>query len=129
MSDLREKSIVLLGSASFSVQSTGATTLYTVPVGKRCILDNVKVVCGSAASPTAHVSVGQVGTLTDFIPDTTCTNLAAQYDMIRLVPIPTATTPLKSKSYAAGTVIQLNVATLDADGGTDNTAYLFGTIY
>lgn len=128
MADLKEKSISLLSATTVSVQSAAATTLYTVPVGKRCILDSIKMVCGTAASTTAKFTVGQVGALTDFLAEVTCTNLAAQYDMIRCVPIPNLVS-LKSKSYAAATVIQINITTADVDGSTDTTVYLFGTLY
>lgn len=128
MADLKEKSIALLSTTTLNVQSTGATTLYTVPTGKRCILHCAVVVCGSAASTTAVITFGQVGALTDFLGSQTMTNLAAQYDAVICMPVPNAT-PVKTKSYAAATVIQVNVGTADVDGSTDCTVYLFGTIY
>lgn len=128
MADLKEKSISLLSATTLDVQSAGATTLYTVPVGKRCVLSCAKVTCGTAASTTAVISFGQVGALTDFLGNQTMTNLAAQYDTVICMPIPNAT-PVKTKSYAAGTVIQVNVATADADGSTDATVRLYGTLY
>lgn len=125
---MKEKSISLLSTTTLNVQSTGATTLYTVPTGKRCVLDHAVVICGTAASTTAVISFGQVGALTDFLGNQTMTNLAAQYDDVICAPIPSAT-PVKIKSYAAETVIQVNVATADADGSTDAIVKLFGTIY
>jgi hypothetical protein len=126
--DLKEKSASLLGTATLDVQSAAQTTIYTVPVGKRCILDHIKIVSGATASPTAVVSFGQDGAATDFVGNQTMTNLAAQYDCVIIMPVPNAT-PVKTKSYAAGTVIEADVTTADADGGTDNTVYVYGTLY
>lgn len=126
--DLKEKSASLLGTATLDVQGAAQTTIYTVPVGKRCILDHIKIVSGATASPTAVVSFGQNGAATDFVGNQTMTNLAAQYDCVIIMPVPNAT-PVKTKSYAAGTVIEADVTTADADGGTDNTVYVYGTLY
>ena len=125
---MKECSLSLLSETTLDVTSTGATTLYTVPTGKRCVLHCAVVVCGTAASTTAVITFGQVGALTDFLDSQTMTNLAAQYDAVTCMPIPNAT-PVKTKSYAAATVIQCNVGTADADGMTDGTVYLFGFIY
>ena len=125
---MKECAISLLSETTLDVTSTGQTTLYTVPTGKRCVLHCAVVVCGSAASTTATLTFGQVGALTDFLNTQTMTNLAAQYDAVTCMPIPNAT-PVKTKSYAASTVIQVDVSTADADGMTDGTVYLFGFIY
>ena len=126
--DLKEVSIALLSTTTLSVQATGATTLYTVPTGKRCVLHGAVVICGTAASTTAVITFGQVGALTDFLASQTMTNLAAQYDAVNCMPIPNAT-PVKMKSYAAGTVLQCNVGTADTDGSDDAIVMLFGTLY
>ena len=128
MADLKEKSIALLSTTTVSTQSTDAQTLYTVPVGKTCILDSLLFVCGSAASTTAKFTVGASTATTDFLAEVTCTNHAAAGDVLRCVPIP-ATTPLKGKPYAAGTAIVFKITTADADGATDSTAYLYGTLH
>lgn len=128
MADLKESAVSLLSSTTLDVTGTGATTLYTVPTGKRCVLDHAKVICGTAASTTAVISFGQSTALTDFLGNQTMTNLAAQYDCVICMPVPNAT-PVKTKSYAAGTVIQCNVATADADGSDDATVLLFGMLY
>lgn len=129
MADLKEKGVTLLATATVTLSAAATTevTLYTVPVGKRCILDHIKLVAGATASPTAGVSFGQNGAETDFLAEQTCTNLAAQYDCIICAPVPNAT-PVKTKSYAAGTVIVSKIVTQDADGGTA-TAYVYGTLY
>jgi len=126
--DLKELSISLLSTTTLSVRTAAATTLYTVPVGKRCVLDHVKVVCGTDASTTAVITFGKSTALTDFLGSQTMTNLAATYDTVICAPIPNAT-PVKTKSYAAADIIQVNVGTADADGSTDAKVLLFGTLY
>jgi hypothetical protein len=126
--DAKEKTIALLSSTVFSVQAAASTTLYTVPTGKRCILDKATIVCGTAASTTAKVTIGASTATTDFLAENTLTNLAAQYDAVICRPVG-ATTPLKSKSYAAGTIIVVAVTTADVDGSTDCILRLFGTLY
>jgi hypothetical protein len=110
-------------NVSFGVD--GQTTLYTVPIGKRAVIFAVAIVPGADAGTTT-VSIGQVGALTDFVPVNTLSNLDAQYDVIWLMPIPN-TTPLKGKSYAAGTVIQADVGA--HAGGTTNAFFVFGFLY
>lgn len=127
MAKLNEIAVALLSTTTVNLTAgaTGQTTLYTVPTGKRCILDHAKIIANADAS-TSVITIGAVGALTDFLPANTLSNLDAQYDMVICKPIP-ATTPLKSKSYAAGTVIQIDVTT--AAGGTGNIVKLFGTLY
>ncbi len=126
--DIDAAGVSLLGTATLSVTGTGQTTIYTVPAGKRCILDHIKIVAGATASPTAIVRFGIQGTTNDFVGDYTMTNLAAQYDCVIIMPVPN-TTPVKTKSYAAAAVIEADVTTADGDGGTDNAVYVFGTLY
>lgn len=102
------------------------TTLFTVPPDCRCVLLYAVVVAGADAGATTTISIGQDGAETDFIPANTLSNLDAQYDCVILMPVPN-TTPLKGKSYAAGTVIQAQVA--NQSGGATNTVYLFGILY
>lgn len=103
----------------------GQTTIYTVPAGKRGVFFAVAIIPGADAGGTT-VSIGQVGALTDFIPVNTLSNLDAQYDVVWLMPIPN-TTPLKGKSYAAGTAIQADVAA--HAGGATNKFFVFGFLY
>jgi hypothetical protein len=114
---------------TWSIQSTGATTLYTVPTGKVCIPSHILMVSGTTAGATntAKATVGQVGALTDFLAEQTFTNVISGKCAI-LRPVP-SDTPLASVAYAAGTIIQANVTTLDADGGTDWKLFLFGFLY
>lgn len=125
MVNLKEKAITLLSSTTVAFNSVAATTLYTVPTGKRCVLHGAMVVAGADASNTA-VTLGQVGALTDFLGTQTLTGVNAQYDSVYLEPVPNAT-PVIRKSYAAGTVIQMDVTT--GAGGASNRVDLFGYLY
>ena len=122
---LEEFAITLLSSTTVAFNANATTTLFTVPTGKRCVLTHAVVVAGADASTTT-VSIGQVGALTDFLAVNTLSNLDAQYDSVVLQPIPN-TTPLKGKSYAAGTVIQMDVT--NQAGGASNQVSLFGFLY
>jgi hypothetical protein len=126
MADLKEKACTLLSTTTIAFNANGLTTLYTVPVGKRCILSHAIVVAGADAGATTTLQIGQSGATTDFVPDNTLSNLDAAYDSVIIRPVP-ATTPLKSKSYAASTIIQGSVGS--QSGGASNTLYLFGTLY
>ena len=125
MAKAEESTLCKLATANVSLASTGQTTTYTVPVGKRLVIDSLVPEMGADAGASV-ITCGQVGALTDFLPATTLTNLNAQYATATLRPIPN-TTPLKQVSYAAGTVIQVDVTT--AVGGATNAFKLFGFLY
>ncbi len=123
--DLKEISVSLLSETTVTFAADGQTTLYTVPTGKRCVLSHAVIVAAADAGTTT-VTIGQVGALTDFLAANTLGNLDAQYDAVTVMPIPN-TTPLKGKSYAAGTVIQVDVGS--NAGAAGNTIYLYGFLY
>lgn len=124
--DTTSKYVKLLATTTVSFAANADTTLYTVPLGQRCILSHAIIVAGADAGATTTLSIGQDGAETDFIPANTLSNLDAQYDAVKVQPIPN-TTPLKNKSYAGGTVIQARIGT--NSGGADNTVFLFGITY
>jgi len=126
MSSLKELTAeTLLSSTTVALNATGATTLYTVPTGKRCVITKAVLVAGADAS-TSALTIGKSTALTDFLNTQTLTGINAQYDTAILQPIPAATTVL-SKSYAAADIIQVNVTI--GSGGASNTMFLFGFIY
>lgn len=125
MADLKEKACTLLSTTTVSLAADASTTLYTVPVGKRCILSHAILVAGANCAAT-DVSIGQVGALADFLVATDLGLIDAQYDAAILQPIP-AVNVLLGKSYAAGTVLQMTVT--NQAGGATNTVFLYGTLY
>lgn len=116
----------LLSTTTISFAGNGDTALYTVPTGLRCVLTKAIIVANGDAGATTTVSIGANGSTTDFVPANTLSNLDAANDAVILMPIPN-TTPLKSKSYAAGTSIVATVGSYS--GTTGNTIYLFGFLY
>jgi hypothetical protein len=125
MADLKTVGLSLLSATTVSLAADADTTLYTVPVGKRCVLHSAILVAGADAS-TSVISIGADGAETDFVPNQTLSGVNAQYDVAILMPVPN-TTPTLTKSYAAGTVIQAKVSS--HAGGATNTLYLFGLLY
>lgn len=123
--NLEEKAPALLSTTTVSFGANGQTTLYTVPAGKRCVLHSALIIA-AADCGTTTVTIGQVGALTDFVGTQTLSAIDAQYDAGWIQPVPHATTPLR-KSYAAGTVIQIDVG--NNAGSAGNTVKLFGTLY
>lgn len=125
MAALNTLASTLLSTTTVALNANADTTLYTVPVGKRCVLTHAVLVAGADAGTTT-ISIGQDTAETDFLPVNTLSNLDAQYDAVILMPVP-ATTPTKTKSYAGGTAIQAQVT--NQAGGATNTMYLFGFLY
>jgi len=124
--DLKEKAVALLSTTTISLAADADTTLYTVPAGKRCVLSHAVLVAADDAGATTTITIGQSGATADFLAANTLSNLDAQYDAVVVRPIPNLT-PLKSKSYAAATVIKATVAS--QSGAAANTLYLFGFLY
>ena len=123
--NLKEKAISLLSATTVALNSNAQTTLFVVPNGKRCVLDSALLVAGADAGTTT-VTIGQVGALTDFLGTQTLGGVNAQYDAAWLQPVPNAT-PVMRKSYAPGTVIQIDVGS--QAGGATNTVFLYGMLY
>lgn len=124
--DLKEKSASLLSTTTVALNSDADTTIYTVPVGMRCVLSHAILVVGGNAG-TTDISIGQNTAETDFIPATDLANIDAQYDACKLEPIMLTTSVPKIESYAAGTVIEAKVT--NQAGNATNTLYLFGFLY
>jgi hypothetical protein len=125
MPKLEETSIALLSTTAIAdLSSETATTLYTVPIGKTCILSHAMLRVAGDVGANLVVTIGQVGALTDFVDTTNGDNLDAEGDVIRMAPVPSAT-PATEKEYTAGEIIQLDVDT--AGNAIAGTLYLYGT--
>ena len=121
---LTHNAITMLGSVDLN--SSAQTTIFTVPTGKKCVLDHVRVRNLSANATNTVVTIGQVGALTDFLGSQTLSNLNAAAATGILRPIPNATTA-KGIEYTAGEVLQIDVATVASIACTA-TIEFFGTI-
>jgi len=125
MADSKERGCMLLSTTTVALNANGTTVIYTVPIGKRCILAYAILVLGADAV-TTDVQIGQNGATQDFLAVTDLGLINAQYDACILQPIPAANV-LLSKSYAAETDIEIEVT--NQAGGATNTLYLYGMIY
>ena len=127
MPDLKEKAITLLSTTTVAdLSGVAQTTLYTVPVGKTAILSEAWLRAAADVGATLQFQIGQNGATTDFLIDTAGDNLDAANDVIICKPIAAATPP-KSKAYAAGTVIEIDVTV--GGNAVAGTVYLFGFVY
>jgi len=126
--DVNEASLALLSSTTVSLAADAATTIYTVPAGKRCVLAFAILIAGADAG-TSDIQIGQNGATTDFCGPSDLANVNAQYDACILQPMPVATpgSVVLTKSYAAATVIEAEVT--NNAGGATNTLLLYGTLY
>lgn len=125
MSELNELTEMLLSSTTVPLNAVAAVDLYTVPPGKRCVITKALLIAGADCAASI-VTIGQTGALTDFLGSQNLGNIDAQYDVAILQPLPNAT-PVINKSYAAGTVIKMDVTT--GAGGATNTVELLGILY
>ena len=128
MADLKTKAVSLLGSVdSINMQTETATTLYTVPVGMKCVPDHVLIRNVSASLAGCVLTFGQVGALTDFLPAHTLTNIDAAGEAVRLFPISATTPALAIVEYTAAEIIQMDITTA-ATGAATATVELYGTL-
>lgn len=124
MADLKEKSIALLSSTTVSFAAEAATTLYTVPTGKKCIPFAFCIRPG--ADPVdCTATFGSTGTSATSILDTQTfhTNVDSATEAGWALPVPAATT-VAVPVLAAGDVIQITIA--GGGGGATNTVDFFG---
>jgi len=126
MSYLNEAAATMVSSTTVSFGVNGDTVLYTVPTGKRFVPLFAVAIAGADAGATTTLAIGQNTAETDFLAANTLSNLDVEFDAVILRPIPN-TTPLKSKSYAAATVIEAQVGAFS--GGVTNIVQLFGILY
>ena len=112
--DAKEKTIALLGGVSVDLNAVAWTAVYTVPPGKKCLVDHVKPRNLSADAASTVLTLGQSGAKTDFLGAQTLSNLNAAGKSCKLMPVPAAT-PVAIVEYAAGVVLGVDVTT--AAGG------------
>lgn len=125
MPKLKESGIALLSTTTVTtnLSATGATALYTVPIGKTAILDHAYLTAGGDVGANLAFTMGQVGALTDFIGTTNGDNLDAENDCILVAPVASAT-PATNKQYTAGEIIQIDITV--AGNAVSGTVDLYG---
>ena len=110
-------------TAITSLASEVETTIYTVPVGYKCVLTEAWLECAGDVGATGVATIGKDGAETDFVGTTNLDYLDADEDIIIMKPVPSAT-PAKNKIYAAGVVIKFDLVT--AGNAVAGVVYLFG---
>lgn len=122
MPDLTEHGLTKVSSTTVALDVAAATTLYTVPPGK-LFIPVCAVIRAGADAAISTVTFGRVGALTDWLGTITLSNLDADGDQVK-IEVANNATPVKSKTYAAGVVFQIDVTA--ANGGASNKVDLFG---
>ena len=116
------KRLTRLSTTIVVFNTTGQTTLYTVPAGKLFTPVLVVIRAGANAALT-DVTFGRSTALTDWLGTIQLDNLDAAGDQVKVETI-NSNPPKKSKTYAAGTIFQVDV--IVAQGGDINYIDLFG---
>ena len=114
--------LLKVSTTTVAFNATGQTTLYTVPTGKTFIPVFAVIRAGGDAGATV-ATFGRSVALTDWVGATTLGNLDAAGDQVKVEVINNAT-PVKSKTYVAGVLFQIDVTT--ALGGATNYVDMFG---
>ena len=124
MPALQEKCIALLSKTAIAdLSSTTETTVYTVPIGKTCILTESWLKVAGDVGANLAFTVGQDGAETDWLNTQNGDNLDADLDCSIFKPVASATPPTL-KEYVAGELIKFAVTV--AGNAVAGTYYLFG---
>ena len=124
MPPLQEKCLALLSKTALtSLAVESERSLYTVPVGKTCILAFGWIKFAGDPGDAGVLTVGQNGAETDFVATINTDNISATLSVAPFGPIFNATPP-ELIEYVAGELIVLDVAT--AANAVTATCYLFG---
>jgi hypothetical protein len=134
MADLKEVCEALLSTTTVAFNAAAQTTLYTVPIGKTCILTKAIVVAGADAVD-AEITIGVTASWDNWIGangfyganlDLDELDAAGEYCIIQ----PHAADPVAAAEvltrYTAGEIIKVDVT--NSGGGATNTIHLFGIL-
>ena len=124
MPALQESCIALLSKTALtSLAVESERSLYTVPVGKTCILCFAWIKFADDPGDAGVLTIGQNGAETDWVATINTDNISAALSVAPIGPIFNATPP-ELIEYVAGELIVLDVAT--AANAVTATVYLFG---
>lgn len=136
MSDLDEGADSLLSKTTVAFDAVAQTTLYTVPLGKCCVITKAVIVVGADAV-TTDITIGVTGTWDNWAgtngiagADIQLDNLDAAGAVGIISPATFLATPAAANTlqrYTAGEIIKIDVVV--ATGGATNVVYLFGFLY
>jgi len=136
MADAKERNISKLATVTVDFNTTGSKqTLYTVPTGKSCLIDHVKIIApASTLAACVDVDFGSNvdGTLGDFVTNVSLASLTATTHWAIVAPTDrTAASPSVAQVqslYVAADVFGLWVVT-GAAAAASTTVMVFGTLY
>lgn len=136
MADLAEYAEALLSTTTVDFSAAAQTTLYTVPVGKCCVITKAVIVVGGDAV-TTDITIGVTANWDNWAgangiagADIQLDNLDAAGAVGIISPATFLATPAAANTlqrYTAGEVIKIDVVV--ATGNATNTVYLFGFLY
>lgn len=134
MAELNELAESLLSTTTVDLSGAGQTTLYTVPIGKTCVLTKAPIRVGADAGASV-ITIGRSTALADFLDFQDLGNLDAAGDMAILKPSTPDEVDSSAdkalveclKTYAAGVIIQVDVVA--GNGGATNYIDLFGYLF
>ena len=124
MPALQESCIALLSKTAIAdLSSVAETTVYTVPIGKTCILTESWLKVAADVGANLAFTVGQDGAETDWLDTQNGDNLDDPLDCTIFKPVASATPPTL-KEYVAGELIKFAVTV--GGNAVAGTYYLFG---
>ena len=120
----QEKCIALLQKTAIAdLSSVAETTVYTVPIGKTCILTESWLKVAGDVGASLTFTIGKDTAETDWLNTQTGDNLNADLDCSIFKPVAAATPPTL-KEYVAGELIKFAVTA--GGNAVAGTFYLFG---
>ena len=136
MSDIRESVETLLSTTTVAFNAAAQTTLYTVPLGKSCIITKVIIVVGGDAAQT-DITIGVTASWDNWAGangiaggDIALDNMDAAGDTIIISPATFVQTPAANnvlQRYTTGEIIKMDVTA--GNGNATNTVYVFGFLF
>ncbi len=136
MADYKEVTEALLSTTTVAFDAVTQTTLYTVPVGKTCIITKVIVIVGADAVAT-DITIGVTASWDNWLgangiggTDLALDELDAAGEYTIITPVTDTATTVGGISvltrYTAGEIIKVDVTV--AGGGATNTVHVFGIL-
>lgn len=110
------------------LKSVGQTTLFTVPNGKKCLIEDVilEVTAASTVTVAAVARIGKASLYTEWITGTTLTGLDAVGEVINLAR---SANLLVHQTFNANDVIKFDVTVPATATSLTITAHIFGYTY
>lgn len=111
-----------------NLASTGQTTLFTVPSGKKCVITDVRpeVATSNAVISVASIRVGKASNYNEWLPITALTGLDAVGETVGL---DSSASLLVHQTFNSGDVIKVDVTTAAVATALTANFHVFGYTY